>query len=996
MRHQVPGAPCPLPPAPAGGLKFGAVLALVAAGALAACGGGGGASSDAGSPPVAGTPAPTPAPAPSASAPTTGASDAEPELPPPAPTPPSLPTGTDTPASSLPASLQLPAGTDLSKPGVAVPVVKATSSATENNANGPEKAVDGNLGTRWSSAQDDKAWIQFDFGAKTPLGYLKLVWENAYGKEYALQVSDDGQNWYQLRYVAGGQGGTEEFFNLNASVRYLRLQGVARATQYGYSLFEVSFSSPGSDNTLPTLATSAEAVPPAGAAVATPAAAQALEQVQFTLPDGTLVTRFGFVGRSRHARERGEDWAEIGYGTNATVDANGKPQDKGPGAYLNFIANYFKNRTWGVEFIDNSRVAGVTKPRIIVNQYYQQAQRGGGQSFFRRFDDPGVTGYGWMSPGQLLDNTTYTDGFKDLTSCPVVPKPPEGALRRPDSGYAGIVGANDGCSVVLDNVPGHQDIAPDTNGVLVPNGVNVPSRNLKLGDAIEFTGSFFASRASMDAIGDSGNFRYYTNEVTYVVGSGLRPWYGVQPRLLNAALPVETLQGGTGSISYDYADNATFMFQQPNTQIGMQNMQRFVEGRRWFHTNMWTGDHNEAGNDRNTAAVKLQGPRFNQTNCFGCHINNGRSLAPQVLNQRLDTMAVRVAAVGSDGKQQPHPIYGLAVQMNARSATTGAGQDWGNSVRVAGFDTKTVTLADGTVVTLSKPRVAFDGPTPAVYSLRSAQPVIGMGLLEAITDADILSRVRTTADEDGVKGQANLVYDPETGGVRVGRYGWKASKVSLRHQTANALLLDMSVTSPVYPNRDCLAGPAKCTRSKVEAGITEDDLQLLSRYVAQLGVPAQRSLTSGFPKGVTPLPYLDVNPTRIASGAKLFASMRCTACHVADMKTGASTELAEMRNQSIKPYTDLLLHDMGSEMADSLIEGQAAGAQWRTSPLWGIGYTESVAGAGVKVGYLHDGRARTLTEAILWHGGEGAKSRDRFVNLSATDREALLAFLNSL
>jgi CxxC motif-containing protein (DUF1111 family) len=161
-------------------------------------------------------------------------------------------------------------------------------------------------------------------------------------------------------------------------------------------------------------------------------------------------------------------------------------------------------------------------------------------------------------------------------------------------------------------------------------------------------------------------------------------------------------------------------------------------------------------------------------------------------------------------------------------------------------------------------------------------------------------------------------------------------------------------------------------------------------------VPAQRSLTSGFPKGVTPLPYLDVNPTQIAAGAKLFASMRCTACHVADMKTGASTELAEMRNQSIKPYTDLLLHDMGSELADNLAEAQASGSQWRTSPLWGIGYTESVAGPGVRVGYLHDGRARNLTEAIVWHGGEAAASRQRFVNLSAADRAALLAFLNSL
>ena len=999
MRHPVseadPKLACPPPPRP-WGLVFTAVVALSAAGTLAGCGGGGGSSGDStGTPPVSGTPAAPPpaAPAPPASAPV--GSD-EPELPPAAPAPPTLPTGTDNAAPALPPALQLPAGLDLSQPGAAVAVVKASSSATENDANGPDKAIDGNLASRWSSKPDDKAWIQFDFGAKKPLGYLKLVWENAYGKEYALQVSDDGETWYQLRYVAGGKGGTEEFFNLNANARYLRLQGVARATQYGYSLFEVSFAAPGSDNTLPTLSTSAFPLPPAGATPVTPAAPAQLEQVQFTLPDGTLVTRFGFVGRSRHARERGEDWNEVGFGPNDTVDANGKPQDKGPGAYLNFISNYFKNRTWGVEFIDNSRVAGVTKPRIIVNQYYQQAQRGGGHSFFRRFDDAGVTGYGWMSPGRLLDNTTYTDGFKDLTSCPVVPKPPEGALLKPTSGFAGVIGANDGCSVVLDNVPGHQDVAANANGVLVPNGVNVPSRDLKIGDAIEFTGSFFASRASMDAIGDNGNFRYYTNEVTYVVGTGLRPWYGVQPRLLNAPLPAETLLGGTGSISYDYADNATFMFQQPNTQIGMQNMQRFVEGRRWFHTNMWTGDHNEAGNDRNTAAVKLQGPRFNQTNCFGCHINNGRSLAPQVINQRLDTMAVRTAAIGADGKQQAHPVYGLAVQMNARSLTTGAAQDWGNAVRVAGFDTRTVTLADGTVVTLSKPRIRFDGPTPAAYSLRSAQPVIGLGLLEAVPDADILARVRSTPDEDGVKGQANLVYDPETGQVRVGRYGWKATKVSLRHQTANAALLDMSVTSPIYPNRDCLAGPAQCDKKKVEKGLSEDELQLISRYVAQLGVPAQRSLVSGFPKGVTPLSYLAVDPVKVATGAQVFASIRCTACHVAEMKTGLASELAEMRNQTIKPYTDLLLHDMGSDLADNLSEDQASGSQWRTSPLWGIGYTEAVAGPGVKVGYLHDGRARTLTEAIVWHGGEAAASRQRFVKLSTADREALLAFLNSL
>ena len=148
----------------------------------------------------------------------------------------------------------------------------------------------------------------------------------------------------------------------------------------------------------------------------------------------------------------------------------------------------------------------------------------------------------------------------------------------------------------------------DGNGVLVPNGVRVNARSLKAGDAIEFTGSFFSTRAAMDAVGDSGAARYYTNELTYVVGTGLRPWYGVQPRLMNEPLPAETLSGGIGSVSYDYADNAQYIFQQPHNNIGMQNMQRFVEGRRLIHTNLTTGEHTEANNDKNTDGVGLQAP----------------------------------------------------------------------------------------------------------------------------------------------------------------------------------------------------------------------------------------------------------------------------------------------------------------------------------------------------------------------------------------------------
>jgi CxxC motif-containing protein (DUF1111 family) len=424
-------------------------------------------------------------------------------------------------------------------------------------------------------------------------------------------------------------------------------------------------------------------------------------------------------------------------------------------------------------------------------------------------------------------------------------------------------------------------------------------------------------------------------------------------------------------------------------------MQRFVEGRRLVHTNFTTGDHNEPGNDRYTPAVGLQGQRFNQSVCIGCHVNNGRSQAPTALNQRLDSMAVRVATTDASGQQLPHPQYGAAVQMNAVSAT-GAPQNWGTGVRVAGFDTSSVTLADGTAVALRKPKLAFEGATPEIVSLRAAQPMIGTGLLEAVPEADILARVRSAPDADGVKGVANLVFDPESGAVRLGRFGWKASKATLRHQTAAALLLDMAVTSPLYRNRSCSTDPAGCASAPAQKGISEAELQTISQYLALLAVPAQRSLPSGYPKGVAPLDEHRVDQAQVSSGATLFQGMRCAACHTVEMKTGPGHLFAELRNQTIKPYTDLLLHDMGAGLADKLVEGQAKGNMWRTAPLWGIGYTEKVMGNNAKAGYLHDGRARDLTEAIMWHGGEADRARQRFEQLSKSDREALLAFLKSL
>ncbi|MTV36237.1 c-type cytochrome [Duganella radicis] len=871
-----------------------------------------------------------------------------------------------------------PVPVDTTKPGVTLKPVGASASPVEGG-NVAANAIDGKTSTRWASAFDDGAWIQFDFGVKTQVGYMKLLWENAYAKQYNLLVSDDGQNWTQIRAITNGQGGTEEFYNLGVNARYIRLQGVQRSGQYGYSLFEVEFKTPGSDNTLGSSATSAFKFPASGAGWAPlPAAAEPIESLQFTLADGTLVTRFGARGLARHGRERGEEWNEIGYGPNETVDpVTGLPVDKGPGNYLTFVPQYFKNRTWGVEIIDNSKVAGVAKPQLIVNQYTTVDFLNGGVAFFRAIDRPGVTGYGWMAPGQLVDDSVKV--------CKPVAYPANNKL-------ASTNGINGACTLLVKEYPGMN--ALDANGFPVA-GKNINARPLVQGDVIEVSPSMFSTTDSMLSKGDNGGIRYYSYEWVYVVSQGIKPWYGVQPRLNSVPLPAETLSGGIGSVGYNYSDNALFMFQQPQTNIGMQNMQRFVEGRRLFHTNFTTGDHNEPGNDRYDAAVGLQGAHFNQSSCFACHVNNGRSVAPAALNQKLDSMSVRVAITNASGQQLPHPVYGSTVQMNAMSSS-GTPQNWGTGVTVSGFEATTRKLADGTTVELRKPKLAFEGPVPDTVSLRAAQPIIGAGLLEAVAEADILARATGTPDVDGVKGVANYVFDPESGAVRLGRFGWKASKATLRQQAASALLQDMSVTSPVYRNRSCNSDPAGCSSAAAQKGITEADLQSLARYLALVAVPAQRSLASGFPKGVAPIDELNVDPAKVAAGAKVFTGMRCAACHTAEMKTGGGHLFAELRNQTIRPYSDLLLHDMGTGLADKFVEGQAKGNMWRTAPLWGLGYTEKVMGNSAKVGYLHDGRARNLTEAIMWHDGEAAKSRQRFEALSKTDREALLAFLKSL
>ncbi|MBY0275867.1 c-type cytochrome, partial [Candidatus Binatia bacterium] len=275
-----------------------------------------------------------------------------------------------------------------------------------------------------------------------------------------------------------------------------------------------------------------------------------------------------------------------------------------------------------------------------------------------------------------------------------------------------------------------------------------------------------------------------------------------------------------------------------------------------------------------------------------------------------------------------------------------------------------------------RPRVKFTGGTPARFSLRLPPPLVGLGLLEAIPEDAVLALADPDdRDGDGVSGRAHVVADPQSGVPRLGRFGWKASQATLRHQVAAAFRNDMGVTSRVLRDPDCGAAQTGCGERGVE--LQDDDLDDLVTYLALLGMQARR----------------DADDPIVQRGEQLFASAGCAACHTPTFVTSAFHPLAELAGQTIHPYSDLLLHDMGPRLAATLGEDDASGREWRTPPLWSIGLTGRVSGGEA---YLHDGRARTLREAILWHGGEGRRARDAFATLAADDQEALLAFLRSL
>jgi CxxC motif-containing protein (DUF1111 family) len=427
-----------------------------------------------------------------------------------------------------------------------------------------------------------------------------------------------------------------------------------------------------------------------------------------------------------------------------------------------------------------------------------------------------------------------------------------------------------------------------------------------------------------------------------------------------------------GDTTVKKTSRASFLVAASN--LPPEKMADFAFGQRLFNVNWLVAP----------ASVKTfsgLGPTFNRVSCVACHTGGGRGRTPENPNDMMDSMLVRLSIPGineHDGPK-PHPAYGDQLQDHSIPGVPAEGFVTVSYKEIKG------AYADGMFYSLRLPHYKFNklnfGPLgdDILISPRVSQGIFGLGLLEAVQEKTILNIAKKQHDENqGIAGQPNYVWDHANNKKVLGRFGWKANQPNLRHQIAGAFLGDIGVTTTIFPKKNCPDIQKKCAAAPTGPmpNLSDEFLDKIELFSRMLAVPAARNM----------------NVPEVIRGEILFKKAQCASCHIPQLKTG-SHPMKELSNQTIEPYTDLLLHDMGAGLADGRPDFEASGTQWRTPPLWGIGLTKVVNG---NLFFLHDGRARSLEEAILWHGGEAEKSKEMFRNMSVRDRAALITFLNSL
>jgi CxxC motif-containing protein (DUF1111 family) len=438
------------------------------------------------------------------------------------------------------------------------------------------------------------------------------------------------------------------------------------------------------------------------------------------------------------------------------------------------------------------------------------------------------------------------------------------------------------------------------------------------------------------------------------------------------------LSGGATTVN-DQSSNAFSLVANNTSRLRRDN---FFIGNAFFKQPWVTAPSSSSARDG-------LGPLFNTNSCQACHVKGGKGLLPLSDKEASVSMLIRLSIPAKSKADAalvrklgvvPEPHYGDQLQPYAISGVQGEA-----SPRFTYTDVKG-QFKDGEPYSLLKPILHLDKPHYGDFhlelqtSVRVAPVMIGLGLLEAIPEAAILANADADdQNKDGISGRANQVWDVKQQKTVLGRFGWKANQPTVEQQTAGAFQGDIGISSPLLPEQNCSATQSDCLKAP-DGGkpeISADILEKVVFYASMLAVPARREL----------------NEPQVLQGQLLFSKAGCASCHIVSFTTGKKQGFPELENQAIQPYTDLLLHDMGEGLSDHRPDFLATGSEWRTAPLWGIGLIETVNGY---TRYLHDGRARNLLEAILWHGGEAENAKQAVLNMNKTEREALIRFLKSL
>jgi CxxC motif-containing protein (DUF1111 family) len=812
-------------------------------------------------------------------------------------------------------------------------------------------AIDGSTATRWESNHGvDPSSLTIDLRNSVALARVVVVWEAANAANYVVQGSNDNSTWTPLASVTGGAFGERtNTHDVAGSYRYVRMLGTTRSSPYGYSIREMQIfgsSAPITDSDRDGVPDSADQCPgtPAGTPVGSngcpvgnpdqdgDGVPDNLDQCPGT-PAGTSVDDRGCpvvvnpnpsITPLYNSSTPREPNTQFDRGDALVTRFSDRPRTRHARedefqSYDHYIKFYFENRASNIEIVDYVAKGGTTlemNVRTIFPLHDLQAENRWwfiGQTTVAQYAGNGTMAY------LGFDGTYYN-------------------YRKTDN---------------------------------VNRQFNRP---IQIGDRLEFEISQF-SREDIPR----GQANYYGTVFLYVVGEGIVPWYtqnGTSFPEDSRKIPEEYWLGGKTTIHYQYSNEPNDHFLQMATNLGYGNAQKFLLGRRAFHSSSVTGRHDEDQENGVYDVVNgTAGTKYINERCSSCHERNGAAQVAPV-GQSLDRWVFKL----SDANGNADPSRGRVLQSKGSS---GEG---------------TVSISSWTTVgPLRRPNFQFSTGTPARFSARLAPRLVGLGLLEAIPESTILARQDPNdTNGDGISGRANVIPDPANPSLsRLGRFGWKASTTSVRHQVAAALNTDMGVRTSLLPNPDC--GPIQTNCGGTSRMLADLNMNELTLYLQALGVRPQRGIETG-----------TVNTT-INSGKSLFTSTGCAACHTETVTTSAFHPLTEVRSQTIHPYTDLLLHDMGDGLADTLTEGQATGREWRTTPLWGLGLQACVTGGVVNPtgreggevcaphhGYLHDGRARSIEEAILWHGGEAAGALSRYQALSATQKQNLLRFLEAL